>query len=199
MIALITGIVAAKKPTYVVVDTNGVGYRVFVSLSTFYTLPTEGEKVTLHIHTHVREEAIHLYGFATEGERGVFEKLIGVSKVGPKLAITILSGLDHIRFAEAIRNQDKARLATIPGVGKKTAERLVLEMADKLGDVEGLSPAGGSSGGSSHPPKARDEAIEALVSLGYKRAEAEKGVDNVSDPSLPLEALLKKALASLAR
>jgi Holliday junction DNA helicase RuvA len=198
MIARLSGVLAAKKPTHIVVDVGGVGYRLFVSLTTFYTLPDEGEQVTLAVHTHVREEAMHLFGFADEGEKGVFEKLIGISKVGPKLALTILSGLDYKRLAEAVRTQDKGRLSAIPGVGRKTADRLIVELADKLADVAALSAEGGN------PPSVgsvADDAVEGLASLGYKKPEATKAVEKILNarPDTPLEKLLREALGLLAR
>ncbi|MBI4667129.1 MAG: Holliday junction branch migration protein RuvA [Nitrospinae bacterium] len=170
MIAHISGRLIQKKPAHAVVEAGGVGYLLFISLQTYYVLPEEGAAVSLHVHTSVREDAINLFGFISAREREVFEKLIGVNKVGPKMAITILSGMPCEEFANAVQNRDVARLSLIPGIGRKTAERLIVELADKLSAAD-FAPVGGSgvSGGTS---ALNNDTVEALISLGYGRAEA---------------------------
>ena len=194
MIARLSGKLVSKKPTKTIIDTSGVGYLVQISLQTFYALPEEGENVTLDIHTHVREEAISLFGFMRPGELLMFEKLIAVNKVGPKLAITILSGISFSDFVNAIFEKDIKRLASIPGIGKKTAERLVMELKDKLDDI---AEAGFAD--TIKKQSAPDDAVEALCSLGYKKAEAEKAVESARKESAPtsLEETLKRALQRL--
>jgi len=173
LIAHLAGRILRKSPQEVVVDVSGVGYRLVIPLSTFYRLGETGEDARLLVHTHVREDALVLFGFLTAEEQGIFERLIEVSGVGPKLAVNVLSGIEANELAEALRSGDLARLTRVPGVGRKTAERLVLELKDKLS---------GFGGGSSSPPEARasalkDDLVSALANLGYSRAEAEKGVD----------------------
>ena len=201
MIASLTGILISKAPNVAVVDVHGVGYRVFVPLSTFYLLPEEKKSVTLQTHTHVREDALHLYGFLRSEEKAVFLSLIGVSGVGPKLALAILSGLPLDEFVRAVRAGDVARLSLIPGVGKKTAERLALELKDK---IAAAVPSSGLSGAKAAPgpdgPLA-DDAVSALVNLGYKSAEAREAVKRVAEgeADLPIESLIKAALKSLSK
>ena len=197
MIAHLKGMLALKSPVEAVVDVGGVGYLVQVPLSTYYALPAEGEPVTLKIHTHVREDAIKLYGFHTAEELTIFEKLIGISKVGPKLALAILSGMPPGDLVSAVMNNDVARLSAIPGVGRKTAERLTLEMRDKFQDLAGdaTRPAGG--------PKhaVLDDALSALVNLGYRRPEAEKALKKLWDEAsgnIDLENLIKESLNRLS-
>jgi Holliday junction DNA helicase RuvA len=173
LIAHLAGRILRKSPQEVVVDVSGVGYRVVIPLSTFYRLGETGEDARLLVHTHVREDALVLFGFLTAEEQGIFERLIEVSGVGPKLAVNVLSGIEATELAEALRSGDLARLTRVPGVGRKTAERLVLELKDKVS---------GFGGGPSSPPEARpsalkDDLVSALANLGYSRAEAEKGVD----------------------
>jgi holliday junction DNA helicase RuvA len=199
MIAHLKGTRSYKSPVYVVVDVNGVGYQVFVSLSTFYALPESGGAVFLKIHTHVREDAFKLFGFLTSEEQLIFEKLISISKVGPKLALSILSGMQPVDFMTAILENDVARISTIPGVGKKTAERLTLELKDKLKDItiefspdgEQAVPTGGVV----------DDAVSALVNLGYKKPQAEKTVKSIwekNGKSCELENLIKESLNVLS-
>ncbi|MBI4384043.1 MAG: Holliday junction branch migration protein RuvA [Nitrospinae bacterium] len=198
MIAYLKGELIHKSPAHAVIDVNGVGYRVFIPLSTFYALPDLHARVSLKIHTHMSEDAIKLFGFLTGEEQRIFEALIAVNKVGPKLALTILSGIPARELVEAIARNDLARLSSAPGVGRKTAERLVLEMKDKLpGLMEGLAPEpepGERSG-------ALDDALSALVNLGYKKAEAEtalKSVRAARGPSAPIEDLIKESLKFLS-
>ena len=178
MIACLTGRLLHKQPNRIVVDVGGVGYDVAVPLSTFYTLGEAGAPVSLRIHTHVREDAIALFGFATALELLLFERLIGVSGIGPKVALSVLSGIEPEELVRAVRTQDTARLTAIPGVGKKTAERIGLELKDRLphalvGAAGAPVPAGEAGGG------LRDDLLSALVNLGYHRAAAEKAIDRV--------------------
>ncbi len=177
MIAHLRGRVFAKTPSSVVIDCNGVGYDVAISVSTFTALPAEGTETALFIHTHVREDALALFGFAELAEKRLFEKLLTISGIGPKLAITVLSGISAERLVGAIRAQDHATLTKIPGIGKKTAERLVLELKDKLDDMVGFSPQPNA------PPSlgaVADDVLSALVNLGYPRPVAQKAVEHAS-------------------
>lgn len=172
MIAHLRGRILKKGTQEAVIDVAGVGYRVTIPLSTFYRLGELGSEASLLIHTHVREDALALYGFLTDEEQLLFERLLSVSGVGPKVALGILSGIEAPDLVEALRASDVARLTRIPGVGKKTAERLVLELKDKMparmGAAREAAPPGGAS---------RDDLLSALVHLGYSRPEAERGVD----------------------
>ncbi len=188
MIARLAGTLVAKSLEAAIVDANGVGYDVRYPLSVFPTLPEVGEPVVLYIHTHVREEAIRLYGFSTPEEKAVFELLIGVSGIGPRLAITLLSGLSASDLVAAIAQGEADRLRAVPGIGKKTAERLVVELKDKVQRLpEGLRRAGGGAAASAAPtPAAADgtggveaDLLSALVNLGYTRAAAEKAIAHV--------------------
>lgn len=176
MIARLSGTVLEKHPNRVVVDVAGVGYDVQVPLSTFYGLGEPGAAITLRVHTHVREDAIALFGFASPLEQDLFERLIAINGIGPKLALSVLSGIDPGELVRAIRTQDVARLTRIPGVGKKTAERIGLELKDRL-------PQGAPPGTSLDAPESgsalRDDLLSALANLGYQRAAAEKAVDAV--------------------
>lgn len=191
MIARLAGRIVAKAPSRLVVDVHGVGYEVFVSLATFSSIPAEGADVTLDIHTHVREEAIALYGFSSTRERLIFEKLIGISGIGPKLAVTILSGGAVDDLVGAIRRNDLGRLTAIPGVGKKTAERIVVELKDKLKDfAEG--PARGP---------AEADVLSALENLGYPRGHAEAALTRAIEgaPDVTFDALFKRTLLILTK
>jgi holliday junction DNA helicase RuvA len=196
MIAQLRGQLARKSVQEAVVDVGGVGYRVIIPLSTFYKLGPEGETLTLLVHTHVREDALALFGFLTADEQVLFERLISVSGVGPKLAINILSGIDAGDLHEALRASDVPRLTRVPGVGKKTAERLVLELKDKLPALGGPAPASPQA----PPSSAKEDLLSALANLGYSRPEAEKGVDRAlrDDASAPFEDLLRRTLRILS-
>ena len=172
MIAQVRGRLLRKEPQEAVVDVGGVGYRVTIPLSTFYRIGEPGAEVTLLTYTHVREDTLALFGFLTVAEQALFERLIAVSGVGPKLAVAILSGIEAPDLVAALRSSDVARLTRIPGVGKKTAERLVLELKDK---VQGLAATEGPAPGLAASPK--EDLVSALVHLGYSRPEAERGVD----------------------
>ncbi len=199
MIAHLRGRILEKHPNRLVVDVAGVGYHVFVPLSTFYGLGTPGSEITLRIHTHVREDALSLYGFATVLEQDLFERLIGVSGIGPKLALAVLSGIEPLELVQAIQRGDVARLTSIPGVGKKTSERIVLELKDCLPPARAEEP--GAAPGTIEPSPLREDVLSALVNLGYHRPLAEKAVDaavkTASDGDF--ERTLKQALRELAR
>jgi holliday junction DNA helicase RuvA len=196
MIAHLRGKLLAKHPNHAIVDTGGVGYDVTISVPTFSDLPAVGSEVALHVHTHVREDIIALYGFLRSAEKRLFEKLITVSGIGPKLAITILSGMAADEMVNAIRSNDIARLTRIPGIGKKTAERMVLELRDKLTvEKTGEIPAAPAVS------PIEEDVLSALVNLGYQRAAAEKALAAVSrnDKSGPFDALFREALSALSK
>jgi Holliday junction DNA helicase RuvA len=199
MIAVLRGSISEKTPSRVIVDVAGVGYDVLVPLSTFYVLGEPGAAVTLRIHTHVREDVIALYGFITRLEQDLFERLIAISGVGPKLALAVLSGIEPAELIRAIRTQDVARLTRIPGIGKKTAERIGLELKDRLpADMQIAEPAPAASTAGDH---LRDDLLSALVNLGYQRPVAEKAVEKVLrvQPEARFEAALKDVLRALMK
>jgi Holliday junction DNA helicase RuvA len=194
MIARLRGTLIEKSPSRIVVDAGGVGYDVMVPLSTFYGLGEAGATVALRIHTHVREDVIALFGFATPLEQDLFERLIAISGIGPKLALAVLSGIDPAELVRAIRTQDVARLTRIPGVGKKTAERIGLELKDRL--PQAAEPSGGPAPGAED---VRSDLLSALTNLGYKGAVAEKAVDAAvrKTPDASFEALLRDVLRGM--
>jgi Holliday junction DNA helicase RuvA len=192
MIARLSGKVLEKHPSRVIVDVGGVGYDVLVPLSTFYTCGDPGAAIALRIHTHVREDQLALYGFATDLELVMFEKLILVSGIGPKLALSVLSGIEPRDLAGAIQRNDLARLTAIPGVGKKTAERICVELRDRLPKTIDASPA--SPGDS-----LREDLVSALVNLGYHRQAIDKIVDKIVKADAKFEDLLRLALKELSR
>lgn len=194
MIAHVRGRLVQKNPTMAVVETGGVGFHLLIPVSTFETLGDPGQEVLLLTHLHVREDVLQLFGFATQDERDLFLLLISVNGVGPKLAIGILSGIKTENFRQAVREGNAAVLDKIPGVGKKTAERLLVELRDKIGMSipSATTPALGPI---------HEQAILALVSLGYKRAHAEEAVQRIlrQESGLSLEALLRTALSQMNR
>lgn len=199
MIALLTGTIAHKAPDAVILDVHGVGYRVMIPFSTYYELPESGNTATLQVHTHVKEDAIHLYGFRTLAEKELFQLLISVSGVGPKLAVNILSNIDAPELSQAIMRGDLARLSAIPGIGRKTAERLILELKEKLKKLapDSMAPRTQAVAG---PADLRDDVVSALVNLGYKEAVVAKvldGVDLTTGDSV--ETILKLALKRLVK
>ena len=196
MIAHLRGKLLAKRPNQAIVETGGVGYDVTISIPTYSDLPGVGGEVALHIHTHVREDTIALYGFLRPAEKTLFEKLITVSGIGPKLAITILSGMAADEMVNAIRGNDIARLTRIPGIGKKTAERMVLELRDKLT----VEKAGEIPATPSMSP-VEEDVLSALMNLGYQRAAAEKSLAAVSKSGKtgPFDAMFREALAILSK
>ncbi|QPJ60380.1 MAG: Holliday junction branch migration protein RuvA [Candidatus Nitronauta litoralis] len=196
MIALLKGTLIEKTPEVVIVDAGGVGYEVFIPLSTFYDLPAPGAPATLHIHTRLREDSLRLFGFFSLQEKQIFEVLIGINKVGPKLALAILSGLPFQELWAAVSSNDVARLSAIPGVGKKTAERLALELRDKLAAPVGQQ--GEAAPVSSNPM--RDDALSALINLGYKKPDAEKALDRLNEKGTTdsIETLIRDSLNLLS-
>lgn len=196
MIARLSGTLAAKHVQRLVIDVGGVGYDVVVPLSTVYTLGDPGARVTLRIHTHVREDALQLYGFGTELEQALFERLINVSGIGPRVAIAVLSGIEPPELVRAIGQSDVARLTRIPGVGRKTAERLVVELRDRLPELTGVEPKAAEAPGD----EVRDDVLSALANLGYQRGAAEKAVDKVlaQAESREFESVLRESLRVLA-
>lgn len=201
MIAFLRGRLIEKHPNRLVVDVHGVGYDVQVPLSTFYDLAAPGEDVALRIHTHVREDQIALYGFATRLELDLFERLIGVGGIGPKIALAALSGIEPHELVRAVGSNDTRRLSSIPGIGKKTAERISLELRDKLPALPGVA-AGPVAAGPSADADRRADLVSALVNLGYPRPSAERAIDGALETeadTVPFEHLLRRALRSLAR
>jgi Holliday junction DNA helicase RuvA len=197
VIAHLHGRILEKQPNRIVVDVAGVGYDVSVPLSTFYGLGDPGSEIALRIHTHVREDALALYGFATKIEQELFERLISVSGIGPKLALAVLSGIEPPDLVRAIERADLARLTAIPGVGKKTSERIVLELKDRLPRVPAAEPAGTAP----ETPALKDDVLSALINLGYHRPLAEKAAAAAlkNTPGGDFERTLKQALRELAR
>ncbi len=201
MIALLRGELAYKSVDHVIIDTGGVGYRLFIPLSTFYALPETGQ-VRLLVHTHVREDTLLLFGFFTQAEKEMFTTLIGISGIGPKLALNILSHIPVNELQGAVLAGDIKRLSTLPGIGKKTAERLVLELKDKIGPgvpLAGLqAPPAPVPGHTRVDPFA--DVLSALVNLGYKEVHARKVMESLEvSPEAPMEEILKGALKVLAR
>ena len=197
MIAFLRGRLLVKTPNRAIIECGGVGYDATISVATFTSLPPEGAEARLHIYTHVREDQIALFGFAEPNEKRLFEKLLTISGIGPKLAITVLSGIDTDRLVTAIRGGDHATLTRIPGIGKKTAERVVLELKDKLDDmaVTYAQPVASSLG-----PVA-DDALSAMVNLGYAHPIAQRAIETVlaKDPATAndFEVLFRAAMAAV--
>jgi len=194
MIAHLTGLLEEKTPDQIIVNVNGVGYQVFVSFQTFYRLPALHEQVSLYVHTHLREDALQLYGFLEEKEKAGFLLLKGVTGIGPRLALNILSGIPVDELESALRASDVTRLVAVPGVGKKTAERLVVELREKVGTIEN---------GQVNLPEQQSplsaEAVSALVNLGYRQAEAEKAVRAVlRRGNTDIADLIRESLRSLS-
>ncbi len=199
MIALLTGSLAYRSPEQIIIDVGGVGYRLQIPLSTFYALPESG-KVSLQVHTHVKEDAINLFGFASSAEKDLFALLISVSGVGPRLAITILSHIPTEDLAMALSSGDIPKLTAIPGIGKKSAERLILELQDKA-TAYAISA---SIAPQQSPPRGntdiQQDALSALVNLGYKETLAKRALNNLNLPAdTPIEDILKAALQILLK
>jgi Holliday junction DNA helicase RuvA len=200
VIATLRGTLLEKSPSRLIVDVSGVGYEVLVPLSTFYGIGDAGTPVTLRTHTHVREDVLALYGFLTRMEQDLFERLIAINGVGPKLALAVLSGIEPAELIRAVRLQDVARLTAIPGVGKKTAERIGLELKDRL--PASLQAAAGPAPPAVSPgDQLRDDLLSALVNLGYQRPVAERAVETVlrADPGARFEDALKHVLRALMK
>ena len=201
MIARLFGRVADKHPNRLIVDVSGVGYDVHVPLSTFYVAADVGGEMSLRIHTHVREDQLALYGFATELELAMFERLIAISGIGPKLALAVLSGIEPRELAGAVQRNDLARLTAIPGVGKKTAERICVELRDRIPKAIEAAPA-------SPADSLREDLVSALVNLGYHRQAIDKSIDaafarvtrdQAADRTASFEQLLRATLKDLSR
>jgi holliday junction DNA helicase RuvA len=197
MIGRLRGTLLEKHPPQLLLDVGGVGYEVDAPMSTFYVLPEPGQPVTLHTHLVVREDSHTLYGFAAESERSLFRSLIKVNGVGAKLALTILSGISPEGFVTCVQHQDTAALVRLPGVGKKTAERLIVEMRDRLSDWQDASPATVGGGDSAAP---MEEAVSALIALGYKAPEASRMVRAVDGAAeLDSAEIIRMALQSAVK
>jgi Holliday junction DNA helicase RuvA len=203
VIARLEGVLVEQHPTRVVIDVGGVGYDVHIPLSTFTELPDPGKQVALHIHTHAKEGALQLFGFASRAERAAFELLLRASRVGPRLAQTVLSGITPRALLDAIRSGDVAKLRSVPGVGTKLAERILVELRDRAPELAA------EIGEQSAPPRgpvcgdpARDETLSALLNLGYARADAERVIGQAAEeagPGATLETLVRVSLRRLAR
>lgn len=199
MIALLTGKIAYKSIDHLIVDVGGVGYRLMIPLSTFYALPEAGD-VRLQVHTHVKEDAIHLYGFLTSAEKEMFALLISVSGVGPRLALNILSNIPVDEFKSALCEGNVKRLSAIPGIGKKTAERLVLELKDKVQRLGPLDLSTAKAGAGPVLSNSIDDTLSALVNLGYKEGQAKKVLESMEiSTDTALEEILKGALKVLVK
>ena len=192
MIGSLRGRLCRKATDGIIIDVGGVGYAVTVPLSTFYELPATDHDVRLHIHTYVRDDAIELYGFRTSTEQALFQSLISVSGIGPKLAITILSGMESDTLVSSIADSDITRLMSIPGVGRKTAERMALELKDKVLDVMPAARETTVTG-------MRDDVLSALLNLGYRQRDAEAALKGVEEPADDFETLLRQTLRMLAK
>ena len=200
MICSLRGVLLAKTPNQAVIECAGVGYDVAISVATFSALPREGAEARLHVYTKVAEDQLALFGFAEMDEKRLFERLIGVSGIGPKLAITVLSGIASERLVAAIRGEDHLSLVKIPGIGKKTAERVVLELKDKLDDLQGFAASSTSKGPGSLGSVA-DDALSALVNLGYARPVAQKALEAAIEKDgsarASFEALFRAAMSNI--
>lgn len=197
MIGRLRGTLLNKQPPTLLIEVGGVGYDVEAPLSTFAVLPAVNQEAILHTHLAVREDAQVLYGFATLGERDLFRDLIKVSGIGAKLALTILSGTDADELARCVRDDDVAALTRLPGIGRKTAQRLLVELRDRMpGDLAGGPGAGG---GTARPQSPENDAREALISLGFKPDDAARRLREVADPSLSAEELIRRALQATVR
>jgi Holliday junction DNA helicase RuvA len=198
VIGFIRGTLVHKEPPQLLVDVNGVGYELEAPMSTIFQLPPLGEQVQLRTHLAVRDDQQTLYAFATDAERRLFRNLMKVSGVGAKMSLTILSGISVQEFAACVHNEDKAALTRLPGVGRKTAERLIVEMRDRLDDAAGVIATGASGGIGPASAEPRSEAYNALVSLGYKPAEARRMLDAVDTDGQTTEDILRQVLRSAA-
>jgi Holliday junction DNA helicase RuvA len=200
MIAHIQGLLHFKSPEYLVIDVEGIGYQVQVPLSTFYDLPQVGSTVSLHIHTHVREDALQLYGFQSPEEKTLFVRLMSIAGIGPRLAVNILSGISPAELVESLSQNNLARLTSIPGVGRKTAERIMVEMKDKVSTLApGLDVT--VTVRTTADEAMNEDALSALINLGYKKGVAQRAVENARHRlrgEITIESLLKEALRELA-
>ena len=198
MIGRLHGRVISKQPPFLLLDVNGVGYEIEAPMSTFYDLPADDGPITLHTHLAVREDAHVLYGFARETDRTLFRALLKVSGVGGKMALGVLSGMSAEEFNQAVQSADHAALTRLPGVGKKTAERLVIEMRDKLESLVGNVSVQVKSGAGAAPVSADQDAVSALIALGYKPPEASRMVSQVFEEGMDTEVIIRAALKGKA-
>jgi holliday junction DNA helicase RuvA len=201
MIASLTGRLAFKSPSQITLDVQGVGYEVFIPLSTFYSLPDINESMSLRVHTHLREDAIQLFGFLTAAEKGAFILLTGISGIGPKLALSVLSTLSVTDLVSAIQSGDMEKLATVPGIGKKSAGRIVLELKDKVERLQAV-PAAVATVAGDESSRVDDDALSALVNLGYRAQEAKDIIKRITQSQagpMPLKDLIRETLKELAR
>ncbi len=194
MIGQLRGIILEKQPPQLLLDVNGVGYEIDAPMSTFFHLPEIGQEITLMTHFVVREDAHHLYGFFSKEERSLFRTLLKVNGVGPRLALTILSSINPDEFAQCVVNNDTASLVRLPGIGKKTAERLIIEMRDKLAAWQTHSPVQLPTTEYSARNQMIQDAVSALIALGYKPQEASRAVSKIDDGTLSSEEMIRKAL-----
>jgi Holliday junction DNA helicase RuvA len=186
MIASLSGTVLSRTPDNVIIEINGVGYQVNVSINTLSNMPEEGKGIFLHIYTHVREDSLQLYGFRTQDEKKIFVTLLGISGIGPKMALNILSGISHEDFLDSIEKEDVSMLCTIPGLGKKTAQRLILELREKLPSPTGVKD------------RVFEDTLSALINLGYKKSVAQQSIEKVYTTKFnDIESLLREALKQL--
>lgn len=199
MIGQIRGIILEKQPPQLIINVQGVGYEIDAPMSTFYQLPEPGHEVSLFTHFVVREDAHHLYGFYTRDERLLFRTLLKVNGVGPRLGLTILSSITPEEFVRCVLNNDTGSLVRLPGVGKKTAERLVIEMRDKLADWYQATPSEGASAQQENNARHQilQDAISALITLGYKQQEANRTVTKIDDGAASSEELIRRALREM--
>ena len=198
MIAHLRGQIFSKSPSAVILDCGGVGYELAISVATYTELGETGAQAALHVHTHVREDALLLFGFRELTEKRLFEKLLTISGIGPKLAITVLSGISAERLVGAIRGGDHATLTKIPGIGKKTAERVVLELKDKLDDMTGFAPA--SAPAKPAMSAVAEDVLSALINLGYPRPVAQKAVEHAAknkEAAADFEQLFRAAMTAV--
>jgi Holliday junction DNA helicase RuvA len=198
MIGRLKGTLLRKEPPALLVDVGGVGYEVEAPMTTFYDLPAVGETVVLHTHLVVREDAHLLYGFAREAQRRLFRELLKVNGVGPRIALAILSGLSDEELARCVASEDIARLTQVPGIGRKTAERLIVELRDKLPSPAETASVVSAAAGPAAPPDPAAEAVSALIALGYKPNEASRVVRNVPGKGLSVEDIIRQALKGMA-
>jgi Holliday junction DNA helicase RuvA len=198
MIAWLSGVLRRREIESLIIDVGGVGYEVTVPLSTYNRVPETGDPIALHVHTHLREDSLSLFGFSTELEKEVFLLLLNVSGIGPKLALSVLSGLSLEDLVTAIHASDDSRLCSIPGIGKKTAARLCLELKDK---VKHLAPVSRSAAQAETRSSSMDDAVSALVNLGYKRPQAEEAVKRVHQarPDIATAQLIRESLGELGQ
>jgi Holliday junction DNA helicase RuvA len=201
MIARINGTLLHKSVDHVIVDAHGIGYRIFVPLTTYYELPEEGSAVVLNIHTSVKQDGIHLFGFNTDREKQIFQLMLSVNGIGPRLAMNILSGIAAEELIRAVSQGDLGRLVHIPGVGKKMAERMIVELKDKVGKLQSDGGDGGFASLPDEDEQMTEDALSALMNLGYKRNAARTAIDAIRETmggAATLDRVLKEALKILA-